>query len=93
MPLVPKDATLVHFADKEGCNIDEDSILEALIAKIARIKFENEAKEAWTTNRNGIFDVLRLEKKFWSKNLWKISKSAQTIDSIQMKLTAKKSLK
>jgi len=52
---VPKDATLVHFTEKEGCNIDEDSILEALIAKIARLKFENEVKEAWTTNRNGIF--------------------------------------
>ena len=64
MPLVPKDATLVHFTEKEGCNIDEDSILEALIAKIARIKFENEAKEAWTTNRNGIFLALRLEKSF-----------------------------
>ena len=55
VPLVPKDATLVHFTEKEGCNIDEDSILEALIAKIARLKFENEVKEAWTTNRNGIF--------------------------------------
>jgi len=74
VPLVPKDATLVHFTEKEGCNIDEDSILEALIAKIARIKFENEAKEAWTTNRNGIF---------WHSDSKKVSKKHENFEKFR----------
>jgi len=75
VPLVPKDATLVHFTEKEGCNIDEDSILEALIAKIARIKFENEAKEAWTTNRNGIF---------WHSDSKKVSKNMKILKNFEI---------